>query len=137
MDASVQSLDRHKQAAILIYATVCCNVFSPGRELDDDEIFVGEQQVALLLGLSYMKDRLNDILKKNNQKTIKEYVFPKAFSCATDYFDILTRDLYLQDHRDNEIYILFLSHVLFLIEYYTLREYGVDDSVLREWENDC
>lgn len=132
MDDSVESLDRHKQASILILCTIECKVLSPIRRISEDEIFIGEQQIAFLLGLSYMKDRLNEILEANGQKPIEKYQFPNAFSCATEYFDILTRDLYLQTHKDDSVYILFLSHVLFLIEYYTIKELGVDMNVLRE-----
>lgn len=93
MDKSVEILDRHKQAAILIHSTIACEVITPSKTVNEDEIFVGVQQVALLLGLSFMKDCLNDILKKHNLKLIERYTFPVAFSCPTDYFDILTRDL--------------------------------------------
>lgn len=134
MDSSVKSLDRHKQAAILIYCTISCGVFSPSRKLEKDEIFVGEQQIALLLGLSFMKDRLNDILRENNQATIKKYIFPKAYSCKTEYFDILTRDLYLQTHKDSSVYLLFLAHILFFIEYLTIQDTQIDEDILREWK---
>lgn len=133
MDKSVNILDRHKQAAILIHCTIACEVITPSKNIDDDEIFIGVQQIALLLGLSFMKDCLNEILKKNNLKLIKHYTFPVAFSCATNYFDILTRDLYLQSHEDNSVYILFLAHLLFFVEYLTLKENDIDDSALREW----
>lgn len=133
MDDSVKILDRHKQSAILIHSIVACKVFTPSRPLNKDEIFIGEQQIALMLGLSYMKDCLNDILTAHGKETIERYQFPIAFSCETDYFDILTRDLYLQSHKDDSVYILFLAHVLFFIEYLTLKEKGIDDSVLREW----
>lgn len=134
MADSVEILDRHKQSAILIHSIIACKVFTPSRPLNKDEIFIGEQQIALMLGLSYMKDCLNDILQKNGIETIERYEFPVAFSCSTKYFDILTRDLYLQDHKDDTVYILFLAHLLFFIEYLTLKEKGIDDSVLREWD---
>lgn len=134
MDESVEALDRHKQSAILIHCTIACKIFTPSRPLNEDEIFIGAQQIALMLGLSYMRDCLNDILQKNGMKTVDHYKFPVAFSCSTEYFDILTRDLYLQSHKDNSVYILFLAHVLFFIEYITLKDHGIDDSVLREWD---
>lgn len=135
MDESVKVLDRHKQAALLIHCTISCDVITPQENVKDDEIFVGAQQIALLLGLSFMKDCLNEILKKHNLKTIKQYSFPVAFSCSTNYFDILTRDLYLQSHKDDAVYILFLSHLLFFIEYLTVKEVGLDENMLREWSN--
>lgn len=134
MDESVEVLDRHKQAAILIHCVISCEVIVPSKNIEEDKIFVGVQQVALLLGFSFMKDCLNEILKNHGLPTIKRYTFPVAFSCPTDYFDILTRDLYLQTHNDDAVYILFLAHLLFFIEYLTLKDNKIDDSALREWD---
>lgn len=132
MKNTVKTLDRHKQAAILI-ADIIENkvVYS---ELNDDEnrIFIGTEQIALLFGLSFMRDSLNNILKQKHLKEIKEYSFPEPMSCKTTYFDVLTRDLYFQEHNNNSVYILFLSHILFQIEYLTLKENGIDPKILRE-----
>ena len=133
MDKTVECLDRHKQAAILIHCIIKCNIFTLNRELGDDEIFVGAQQVALLVGFAYMKDRLNEILSAHKLKTIDRYILPTALSCQTRYFDILTRDLYLQSYVDDSIYILFLAHVLFLLEYQTLKEKCIDIEQIKEW----
>lgn len=116
------NLDRHKQAAILLYCTTKNKVFGYNGKVDSDKIFVGCEQVGLLLCLSYMKDMLNNILEEINEKPIDRYIFPTAFSCQTEYFDILTRDIYLQGYKDAGVYVLFLSNILYFIEYNTLKE---------------
>jgi hypothetical protein len=130
MNDSVKELDRHKQAAILLYCTIKNRLFIPAVKPKKNEVFVGCEQIGLLLSLSYMKDMLNEVLKEINEKPIERYILPQAFSCSTEYFDILTRDLYLQEHEDDGVYVLFLAHVLFLIEYNTLKE--IDANIIRK-----
>lgn len=126
MDSKDGDLDRHKQAAILLYCTLKNKLFKYNGKVDPDKIFVGCEQMGLLLCLSFMKDMLNNILKEIDEKPINEYVFPEAFSCKTEYFDILTRDIYLQNYKDSGVYILFLSNILFFIEYTTLERIRPD-----------
>lgn len=120
------NLDRHKQAAILLYCTTKNKVFGYKGEIDNDKIFVGCEQLGLMLCLSYMKDMLNNILEEINEKKIDKYIFPTAFSCQTEYFDILTRDIYLQGYKDAGVYILFLSNIFYFIEYNTLKDINPD-----------
>lgn len=122
MSSPKGNLDRHKQAAILLYCTTKNKVFEYNGKVDSDKIFVGCEQVGLLLCLSYMKDMLNNILEEIDEKPIDRYIFPTAFSCQTEYFDILTRDIYLQGYKDAGVYILFLANILYFIEYNTLKE---------------
>lgn len=126
MSSATKELDRHKQAAILLHCTIQNELFKPQKILKDDEIFVGCEQIGLLLSLSYMRDMLNKLLKEINEKPIQKYIFPKAFTCETEYFDILIRDLYLQKHKEGAVYVLSLAHILYLIEYNTLREINPD-----------
>ena len=130
MNENVSNLDRHKQAAILI-ADIIENHLFELPNLPEDEIFIGSEQTALLIGLTYMKSSLNKELATHNLPEINEYVMPEAISCKTPYFDILTRDLYFQSHKDSHIYILNLSNILFLIEYITLKELGIDMDLLK------
>lgn len=132
MDKAVVSLDRHKQAAILINCMIKNRILSSNRKLAKSELFIGSEQIALLVGLAYMKDRLNELLKETNQQPIQKYSLPEAISCDTEYFDILTRDLYLQNHKDDAVYIFSLSHILFLIEYQTLKDNGIDIEKLKK-----
>ena len=115
-------LDRHKQAAILLYCTVESKMFKSKQKLNPQQLFIANEQIGLLLSLSYMKNMLNDILNEIGEPIIEKYIFPRAFSCDTEYFDIITRDIYLQGNDGSGIYILFLSNILYFIEYNTLRE---------------
>lgn len=122
MSAEARELDRHKQAAILLHCTIKNEVFKHDGKVPSGKIFVACEKVGLMLSLSFMLDLLNKKLAQINENRIEKYVLPKAFSCDTDYFDILVRDLYLQGHKDDGVYILFLAHILYLIEYNTLYE---------------
>lgn len=122
MSSKAGDLDRHKQAAILLHCTINNKLFKYNGKVEPGKIFVGCEQVGLLLSLSFMKDMLNNILDEIGEDRLEEYIFPKAFSCQTEYFDILTRDIYLQSSKDSGVYILFLSNILFFIEYNTLKE---------------
>lgn len=132
MKSSVHTLDRHKQTAILI-SDIIQNEVIYSEYTEKNQVFVGTEQVALLFGLSFMKDKLNELLRQKKLKEIKQYIFPEPMSCKTSYFDVLTRDLYFQKHNNNSVYILFLSHILFQIEYWTLKENGIDPKNLKEW----
>lgn len=132
MDKDSEFLDRHKQAAILISDTIENKIFYETSKPDKNSVFIGLHQIAILLGLSYMLQSLNELLKMHGEKSINNYIFPNAISCDTIYIDILSRDLYFQDHTDNGVYILSLSHILFMIEYYTLVLKGIDTKILKE-----
>lgn len=135
MDSNTDFLDRHKQAAILISDVIKNKVFFETSHNDDENIFIGLHQIAILLGISYMLDSLNEILKKNGySQKVDSYNFPKAMSCNTSYLDILSRDLFFQDYKDNGVYILSLAHILFMIEFYTLKLLGIDTKILKEIE---
>ncbi len=122
MNSPNGELDRHKQAAILLHCTIKNKLFKYKGKVEKGTVFVGCEQIGLLLCLSFMKDMLNNVLEEIGENPIEQYIFPSAFSCQTEYFDILTRDLYLQTHKDDEVYILFLANILFFIEYNTLKE---------------
>ena len=131
MKKSVKTLDRHKQAAIIIADIICNNILI--NEVAEKRIFIGLEQTALLVGLSFLRDQLNPILKKNGIGKITKFSFPEPMSCDTNYFDVLTRDLYFQKRdNNNSIYILLLAHILFQIEYLTLIENNIDPKVLKE-----
>lgn len=122
MSDEAKELDRHKQAAILLYCTMNNEVLKQEDKTPNGKIFVACEKMGLMLSLSFMKDLLNRKLSQIGEKEIEKYALPQAFSCDTDYFDILIRDLYLQKHKDEGVYILFLAHILYLIEYNTLYE---------------
>lgn len=132
MKNNVHTLDRHKQTAILI-SDIIQNEIIYSEYTEKNQIFIGTEQVALLFGLSFMRNKLNEILRQKKLTEIERYIFPEPMSCKTPYFDVLTRDLYFQKHKNNSVYILFLAHILFQIEYWTLKENGIDPKKLKEW----
>lgn len=132
MQSTVTTLDRHKQTAILISDIIENKVIYSENTDNEKRIFIGTEQIALLFGLSFMRDKLNSALRQRHLKEIERYIFPEPMSCKTSYFDVLTRDLYFQKHNNNSVYILFLSHILFQIEYWTLKENGIDPKILKE-----
>lgn len=79
------ALDSHKQAAIL---TICClelNIIEHNLD-NSDEFSILPQFVAINVALTYMKDCLNDLLKKKKiAKRIEQYYLPIAIACETSY----------------------------------------------------
>lgn len=126
---NVETLDRHKKTAILIAGLIENKVLVSNEE---HKRFIGLEQTALLVGLSYMKQEVNHLLTEKGESKIEHFFFPQPMSCDTSYFDILTRDLYFQNHNDNSVYILLLSHILFQIEYLTLIIENIDPQLLHE-----
>lgn len=85
------------------------------------------------MGMSYMQNRLNKILVEKELPTIDRYVFPIVFSCKTPYFAIFARNLYFTyEKTDWQLNLLDMSEILFLLEYMTLTEKGIDVSKLVE-----
>lgn len=127
MAANVDNLDRHKQAALLIDCAIENKIFVCD-EVPKGKIFVGLYQFSLLMGLSYMKQRLNESLENFGFEKVEIFDFPEAITSNATYFDMLTRELLLQDTNNKETYILFLANILFLIEYRTLEKNNIDIS---------
>lgn len=130
-DASKKHLDRHKQAAILIYCVIQEKIFS-ANNVPEGQIFVGNYSIALALGLTYMKDRLNEVLEAVGEKQIEEFSEIVPFTCDTPIFDVIYRNLYFEQETDKNAHIFTLSNTLFLYEYITLLENGIDPKALKE-----
>lgn len=127
-----KDLDRHKQAAILIYCVIEENVFVAD-SVPDNCIFVGNYSIALALGLSYMKDRLNEKLTLIGEETIDSYSEIITLTCDTPFFDVVYRNLYLEyENKPNNICVFTLSNTLFLYEYITLLNHNIDLKKLKE-----
>lgn len=127
MAANVDNLDRHKQAALLVDCAIDNKIFVCDK-VPRGKIFVGLYQFSLLMGLSYMKQRLNESLENFGFGKVEIFDFPEAITSNATYFDILTRELLLQDTNNKETYILFLANILFLIECRTLEKNNIDIS---------
>lgn len=131
VEKGITALDRHKVTAII---TICGieSGFVSMDDVPDGGVFLGKEIISLSVALSFMQASLNEQLKKVGvNKEIKKFEFPKAWTCNTDYFDIMVRNLYYsQQHW--KINPLELSEKFFLIEYIELEKNEIDPEVLRE-----
>lgn len=131
VDKGITALDRHKVTAIITISGIESDFVSMN-EVASGVTFLGKEVVSLSVALSFMQATLNAQLKSVGiDKEIKEFIFPKAWTCNTDYFDIMVRNLYYSQQYW-KMNPLELAEKFFLIEYITLEKYGIDTEVLRE-----
>lgn len=132
MSSDVKSLDRHKVAAIIIISLLKANPLEIVN-LPEEKIFLGNENLAFQIGLSYMQHELNKILsEKGIQRKIAQYKMPEAIACETYYIDIVCRNLYFTKMRNDWGFNpLDLSERLFLIEYITLISEGIEPKKLK------
>lgn len=127
-----KELDAHKQAAIITISCLKGDIIT--HKVQDNKISIVPQLIAINVGLSYMNDRLNELLeKKHIKERIDKYILPVAIACNTPYIEIMSRILYYeqQDEYNIKFNILELSDRYFLLEYINLIEYGIEPSILR------
>lgn len=132
MHEDTLALDSHKQAAIITIS--CLKSGAIEHNVDGNEqISILPQLVAVVTGLSYMKDRLNDLLsEKNIKKKIEKYYLPVAIACDTPYLEIMSRLLYYEEHEeDMQFNVMELSEKYFLVEYINLLQYGIEPYMLK------
>lgn len=130
MTTSVENLDRHKVAAIIVISALEAEVIGY-KDLDNDYVFIGAELIALNVGLSYMIDRLNERLDERQVgKRIQRFVFPDAQSCSTPCAEIICRNLYYAK-RDYGLNPIDLAERFFLLEYITLMKEGIDPNILK------
>lgn len=126
-----ESLDRHKVAAIVIIAVIKAKVLTPQKSSDK---FTGNYALAVDAALNYMLDEVNEILKQEDQQQLEGYVFPTATTCNTEYYKIFYRNLYYIDtNPDWRLNPLDIADRLFLLEYITLLEKGIDPKSIK-WQ---
>lgn len=130
MNTSSETLDRHKMAAILIIAIIksepliCEKVIS-------DSVFVANYVVAVEVGLSYMRELLNDILEELEENMIDKYFFPESWTCENGYFRVFYRNLYFTNiNIEWGLNPLDIAEKLFLLEYITLLKKGINPEKL-------
>lgn len=134
-------LDSHKQAAIITISCLEAKVIklevksdkpSEGSHLQENEIFIAPQLIAVNVGLSYMNDRLNEILEKKHLEPVDHYFLPIAFACDTPYIEIICRLLYYEQHEDDMSFnVLELADKYFLLEYISLIQNGIEPMLLK------
>lgn len=137
MKPEVENLDRHKIAGLLIYAIISSDIIVPARKCGDKEIFFGKYLIAVNIGLSYLLDRLNELLIAGNHitKEIEEiWMPPFVFSCPNNpYYEVFARNLlFSEENKDWNINPLDLSEKLFLLEFVTLEKTGINPEILKE-----
>lgn len=121
-----KNLDRHKIAAIIMVSIVKT---APFRQKSNDETktFVGNYVIATEVGLSYMRQLLNECLIEMGEPVIDKYYFPKSWTCQNDYFRVFYRNLYFSDMESSwGLNPLDIAEKLFLLEYVTLEKEGID-----------
>lgn len=133
MYSDVKALDRHKVAAILIIALIEVEPLEI-ENLPHNKIFLGNENLALQIGLSYMQNELNDVLQEREiKRKISQYNMPMPISCGTSYINVMGRNLYLSKTVDEwKLNPLELSERLFLVEYITLIGEGINPYELKE-----
>lgn len=131
VEKGIKALDRHKVTAIITISGIESNFVSIDK-VPSGETFLGKEIVSLSVALSFIQATLNTQLKRVGvDKEIEKFIFPKAWTCNTDYFDIMVRNLYYsQQHW--KMNPLELAEKFFLIEYITLEKNGIDPEILRE-----
>lgn len=126
-------LDSHKQAAIITVSCLESGAVAV-EKTDEDMINIGPQIIALTVGLSYMNDRLNELLaRKHLNYKIDAYTFPVAIACDTPYMEIMSRILYYEETEpDMQYNIMELSDRFFLLEYINLLQHGIEPMLLKD-----
>lgn len=123
-------LDSHKQAAIITISALEAQAIT--HETESGAISIVPQLVALSVGLSYMNDRLNEVLAKKHIERIDKYMLPIATACDTPYIEIMSRLLYYeQNEQDMAFNVLELSDRYFLLEYINLLQHGIEPVMLK------
>lgn len=132
MDPSVDFLDRHKVAALIIISILETHAISYDN-LNKDYVFIGAELMALKVGFAYMLEKLNEKLSSRGEdKKIEKVIFPNAQSCNTPYIEIMCRNLYYSN-RDFVFNPLDLADRLFLVEYITLSSQKINPDILKDY----
>ena len=132
MTKEVTDLDRHKVAAIIICSVIESEIIQLKYTCSEEEAFIGNEKLAVTIGLSYMRETLKKIMKGvQGEDRFIDYNFPKALACDTAYINILCRNLY---YSYNEFILnpIDLANELYLLEYISLIQCDIDVDVLRE-----
>ena len=127
MEESVDNLDRHKVAAVIIIS-ILKTIDIEYDNLPETNVFWGKQTVAVNIGLNYMCGELNKILAENGwDGEIERFDMPNAISCNTSFEDIMIRNLvYAEGNPEWGLNPLTIAENLFLLEYITIIQRGID-----------
>jgi len=127
MDDKRSGLDRHKIAAITM---VCFSrldgLFEKQPDIKKAKCYP-QQEIAIHVGIAYMLDQLNYLLRKHVAK-IPKYDMPRAFSCRIPYAEIMARELYLATEQ-KLLNSIELANRLFLLEYITILNHNLKPDI--------
>ena len=133
MKDEVKNLDRHKVASIIIVSIIKMQVVGYKGNLPEDSKFFAPYVIAASVGITYMMDRLNLLLREKNLKQVDRLWFPDALSCDTEYIEIFSRNLYFANEISGwSLNPLDIAEKLFVLEYVTLEKNDIDPHVLKE-----
>lgn len=136
MNSSDIFLDRHKVAAVLIVAALETAVVSYNKNLSDGRQFLGCEMFVTEIAWSWMVEKLNkEFSDKHIDIKIDKLTMPRAFSCNTPYFDIFCRELFYAK-TSGKLFALDIADRLFLLEYITLIDKGIDLTLLSYYKEE-
>lgn len=131
---TVQELDRHKLAAIIICSIIMADSLQVTSSYSNNHyVFDGNEKLAVDIGLSYMRSSLRELLRKNPEEAIKfkDFIFPEASMCDTNYISILCRNLCFAK-KYYQLNPIDLANTLFLIEYITLIQVSISSKTMKQ-----
>ncbi len=135
MTSDTETLDRHKVASIIMVSIIKSNILTTQTTIPADKHFMGNYILATDCGFAYMLKELNEKLRNLGQKEIRNFFFPDAMACKTSYYRIFFRNLYFANNdSDWNLNPLDIAERLFLLEYMTLKEEGINPNILNEYE---
>lgn len=132
------TLDRHKVAAIVICSILKAKVVGVGQEylsIHVDKEFLGNEKIAFEVALSYMYTELEIDFKKGKvpyRELFERYAFPIPYSCQRSYDEVICRDLYFSE-KYYDLNPLSLANLLFVIEDYSFKAFGIERIEEREF----
>lgn len=127
MKPGVKNLDRHKVASILAVEGIALNLIRC-EQVPEDQIFIGQEKILLKCALQFIIREFNSIIRTSQFASMQKFVLPEAFSCDTQYIDIMCRNLmYIKESKllDDPEHVLMvemeLAEKFFLLEYIAIR----------------
>lgn len=137
MSKDTDSLDVHKQAAIVAISMLEAQVIKQNSDCSEGQIPIGQYVVALNVALSLLQHdinaRLEDSEYSDKHPTIS---MPIVFACDTPYFEIMCRMLYHEDPARSKdtgwgglrYNVLEWADRFYLLEYITILTSGINPS---------
>lgn len=117
-------LDRHKVCAALIIAIVQVRPLISNRIADNyGNYYAFNEKLAFIIALSVLASYVN---KADNRNKIEQFVFPEISNSEELYEDIFCKMIRL-DSCYNQLSILSIANILFLLEKYTLLAESISD----------